>query len=78
METAKKPAHRLLTFKDATNRPSTRRGMAASSRGNKDALEQALLLLRDLHVAEHGIAEDVVLKQVENALNNAAKAKIPL
>jgi hypothetical protein len=52
--------------------------MAASSRGNKDALEQALLILRELHVAEHGIAEDVVLKQVENALNNAAKAKIPL
>jgi hypothetical protein len=45
---------------------------------SNDALEQASILLRDLHVAEHGIAEDVVLKQVEDALNKAATAKIPL
>ncbi len=39
------------------------------------ALEQALLLLRDLHFAGQTIAGDIVLKQVEDALDKAAKAK---
>jgi hypothetical protein len=38
-------------------------------------VEEALLLLRDLHLGRHTTDEPVVLKQVEDALNKAAKAK---
>jgi hypothetical protein len=36
-----------------------------------NALEEALLLLRDLHFARRSLAEDVVLKMVEDALAKA-------
>jgi hypothetical protein len=38
-------------------------------------VEEALPLLRDLHLGRHTTDEPVVLKQVEDALNKAAKAK---
>jgi hypothetical protein len=38
-------------------------------------VEEALLLLRDLHLGRRTADEGVVLKQVEDALNKPAKAK---
>jgi hypothetical protein len=38
-------------------------------------LEEALLLLRDLYLSENRLAEDSVLKRVEEALDKAATAK---
>jgi hypothetical protein len=42
---------------------------------SNDALEGALVLLRELYMAPEKEAEDVVLKRVEDALSKAAAAK---
>jgi hypothetical protein len=42
---------------------------------SNEALEVALSLLRDLYLARHSFPEDIVLRQVEDALNKAARAK---
>jgi hypothetical protein len=42
---------------------------------SNDALEKALLLLRDLHLGRETLADDVVLHRVEDALDKAARAK---
>lgn len=44
---------------------------------SNDALEAAIAVLMDLYLARHGVREDAVLRQVEDALNRAAKAKSP-
>jgi hypothetical protein len=44
---------------------------------SNEALEVALTLLMDLDLARHGVPEDAVLRQVEDALNRAARAKSP-
>jgi hypothetical protein len=36
---------------------------------------RALSLLRDLHLARHSFSGDIVLRQVEDALNKPARAK---
>jgi hypothetical protein len=53
----------------ATAKKQTRRGTS------NDALEVALSLLRNLHFARHGLSEDAVVRQVEDAPSKAAKAK---
>jgi hypothetical protein len=42
---------------------------------SNDALEEALLLLRDLYLSRSSLTEDAVLKRVEEALDKAATAK---
>jgi hypothetical protein len=42
---------------------------------SNDALEAALALLRDLYLARHSVPAGIVLRQVEDALNQAARAK---
>jgi hypothetical protein len=42
---------------------------------SNDALEAALSLLRDMYFARRSFPEDTILRQVEDALNKAAKAK---
>jgi hypothetical protein len=42
---------------------------------SNDALEAALSLLRDHYLTRHGLPESAVLKQVEDALSKAVKAK---
>lgn len=44
---------------------------------SNEALEVALTLLMDLDWARHGVPEDAVLRQVEDALNRAGRAKSP-
>jgi hypothetical protein len=79
MDPAKKPPHKVVTFDDAQSAiDGTLEAWLPRLVESNDALEQALLLLRDLHVAGQSIAEDAVLKQVEDALDKAAKAKVPL
>jgi hypothetical protein len=79
MDAPKKPPLKVVTFKDAQSAiDGTLEDWLPRLVESNDALEQALLLLRDLYFAGHSIAEEAVLQQVEDALDKAAKAKIPL
>jgi hypothetical protein len=79
MDAPKKPPLKVVTFKDAQSAiDGTLEDWIPRLVDSNDALEQALLLLRDLYFAGHSSSEEVVLKQVEDALDKAAKAKIPL
>jgi hypothetical protein len=42
---------------------------------SNDALEEALLLMRDLYFSRAHLGEELVLKRVEKALGKAARAK---
>jgi hypothetical protein len=76
MEPPKKPARGIVNFKDAQSAidGTLERWLPRLVESN-DALEEALLLLRDLYSGRTGVAEDVVLKRVEEALCKAAMAK---
>ena len=76
MVAPRKPPVKAVTFKDAQSAiDGTLDDWLPRLVESNEALEQALLLLRDLHLAGNGMAEDAVLKQVEVALDKAAKAK---
>jgi hypothetical protein len=76
MEPPKKPAHSVIRFKDSQSAiDGTLEVWLPRLLESNDALEEALLLLRDLHLGWHTTDEAVVLKQVEDALDKAAKAK---
>jgi hypothetical protein len=44
---------------------------------SNEALEAAMTVLMDLYLARHGVPEDTVVRQVQDALNKAAEAKSP-
>jgi hypothetical protein len=76
MDPPKKPAHSVIRFKDSQSAIDGKlEGWLPRLLESNDALEEALLLLRDLHMGRHTTDEAVVLKQVEHALEKAAKAK---
>lgn len=76
MEAPKKPGQSVITFKDAQSAISgTLESWLPRLVASNDALEGALLLLRDLHLGGDDVAEEIVLKRVEDALDQAAKAK---
>jgi len=76
MEPPKKPAHKVITFRDAQSAiDGTLETWLPRLVESNDALEDALLLLRDLYFSRNGVAEDAVLKRVEEALDKAAIAK---
>jgi hypothetical protein len=76
METPKKPAHRVITFKDAQSAiDGTLETWLPRLVESNDLLEEALLLLRDLYLAKDRSAEDSVLERVGEALDKAATAK---
>jgi hypothetical protein len=76
METPKKPPHRIVTFDDAQSAiDGTLETWLPRLVESNDALEEALLLLRDLYLSRNSLAEDAVLKRVEEALDKAATAK---
>ena len=76
MEPPKKDARSVLTFKDAQAAiDGTLEAWLPRLVESNEALEEALLLLRDLHLARQSVGEDVVLKKVDDALNKAANAK---
>jgi hypothetical protein len=76
MEAPKKPAHSVIRFKDAQSAiDGTLEVWLPRLVESNDALEEALLLLRDLYLGRQTTAEAVILKQVEDALDQAAKAK---
>jgi hypothetical protein len=76
MEPPNRPPPKVITFKDAQAAlTGTLEAWLPRLVESNDALEQALLLLRDLHFARRSISEDIVLQQVEDALEKAAKAK---
>ncbi len=76
MEPPKKPAHRVITFKDAQSAiDGTLETWLPRLVESNDVLEEALVLLRDLYLSEDRSAENTVLKRVEEALDKAATAK---
>jgi hypothetical protein len=76
MEPPKKPAHRVITFRDAQSAiDGTLETWLPRLVESNDVLEEALLLLRDLYLSEDRSAENSVLKRVEDALDKAATAK---
>jgi hypothetical protein len=76
METPKKPPHRMVTFNDAQSAiDGTLETWLPRLVESNDALEEALLLLRDLYLSRNSLTEDAVLKRVEEALEKAATAK---
>jgi hypothetical protein len=76
MEPPKKPAQRMITFKDAQSAiAGTLETWLPRLVESNDVLEEALLLLRDLYLSEDRSAEDSILKRVEEALDKAATAK---
>jgi hypothetical protein len=76
MEPSKKPAHSLIRFKDSQSAiDGTLEVWLPRLLESNDALEEALLLLRDLHLGRNTADEAVVLKHVDDALDKAAKAK---
>lgn len=76
MELPQKPPHKVITFKDAQSAiAGTLETWLPRLVETNDALEEALLLLRDLYFSRTSLAEDVVLKRVEEALDKAAAAK---
>jgi hypothetical protein len=69
-------AQRVLIFMDAQAAiAGTLESWLPRLIASNDALEAALSLLRDLYLARRNFPEDTVLRQVEDALNKAAKAK---
>jgi hypothetical protein len=78
METPKKPPSRLTTFKDAQSAiDGTLENWLPRLIESNDALEDALLLLKDLYFSQTSLAEEVVIRRVEDALGKAARAKRP-
>ena len=76
MELPRKPPHRVITFKDAQSAiDGTLETWLPRLVESNDALEEALLLLRDLCFSRSSFAEEVVLKRVEEAFDKAATAK---
>jgi hypothetical protein len=76
MELPKKPPHRVITFQDAQSAiAGTLETWLPRLVESNDALEEALILMRDLYLSRNSAAEDVVLKRVEEALEKAAIAK---
>jgi hypothetical protein len=76
MDLQKKPPHRVITFKDAQSAiDGTLETWLPRLVESNDALEEALLLLRDLYFSRGSFSEEVVLKRVEEALDKAAMAK---
>jgi hypothetical protein len=76
MEPAKKPAHSVIRFEDSQSAiDGTLEAWLPRLLESNDALEKALLLLRDLHLGRHTTDEAVVLRKVEDALDKAAKAQ---
>jgi hypothetical protein len=76
MEMPKKSPHRVISFKDAQSAiDGTLENWLPRLVESNDALEDALLLLRDLYFSRTSLAEEVVLKRVEEALDKAATAK---
>jgi hypothetical protein len=76
MELPKKPPQGVITFPDAQSAiDGTLENWLPRLVESNDALEEALLLLRDLYLSRNGFAEDVVLQRVEKALGKAARAK---
>jgi hypothetical protein len=76
MELPRKPPHRVITFKDAQSAiDGTLETWLPRLVESNDALEEALLLLRDLYFSRSSFAEEVVLKRVEEAFDKAATAK---
>jgi hypothetical protein len=76
MEPPKKPAHSVIRFKDSQSAiDGTLEGWLPRLLESNDALEEALLLLRNLHLGRHTTDEAVVLKQVEDALEQSYKGE---
>jgi hypothetical protein len=76
MEVPKKPPHKVITFQDAQSAiDGTLETWLPRLVESSDALEEALLLLRDLYLSRSSLTEDAVLKRVEEALDKAATAK---
>ena len=76
MELPKKPPQGVITFQDAQSAiDGTLENWLPRLVESNDALEEALLLLRDLYCSRNGLVEEVVLKRVEEALGKAAGAK---
>jgi hypothetical protein len=76
MQTPKKPPHKVITFRDAQSAiDGTLETWLPRLVESNDVLEEALLLLRDLHLSRNNLMEDAVLKQVAEALDKAARAK---
>jgi hypothetical protein len=76
MESPKKPAHSVIRFNDAQSAiDGTLDVWLPRLVESNDALEEALRLLRDLYFSRTSLAEEVVLKRVEEALDRAATAK---
>jgi hypothetical protein len=76
MESPIKPAHKVITFKDAQSAiEGTLDSWLPRLVESNDALENALLLLRDLYLSKGPGVEGDVLKQVDEALAQAATAK---
>jgi hypothetical protein len=76
MDPPKKPASRIVAFKNAQLAIyGTLEAWLPRLVESNDALEKALLLLRDLHLGRETLADEVVLHQVEDALDKAARAK---
>jgi hypothetical protein len=76
MEPPKKPAHKVITFKDAQSAiDGTLETWLPKLVESNDALEMALLRLKDLYVSKNYAAEGAVLKEVDEALDKAAMAK---
>jgi hypothetical protein len=72
----KKPPHRAITFQDAQSAiDGTLETWLPRLVESNDALEEALLLLRDLYLSRNSLTEDAVLKRVEEALDKALIAK---
>jgi hypothetical protein len=69
MEPPKKPAHKVITFKDAPSPiAGTLETWLARLAESNDVLEEALLLLRDLYFSEDRSAEDSVLDKPGHVL----------
>jgi hypothetical protein len=76
MELPKKPPQGVITFQDAQSAiDGTLENWLPRLVESNDALEEALLLLRDLYWSGNSSVEEVVLKRVEEALGKAARAK---
>jgi hypothetical protein len=76
MEPPKMPAHKVITFKDAQSAiDGTLETWLPKLVESNDALEMALLRLKDLYVSKNYAAEGAVLKEVDEALDKAAMAK---
>jgi hypothetical protein len=72
LESSGKDRRRAMPFRDARSAISgTLQAWLPQFVESNLALEEALLLLRDLHFARRRLAEDVVLKMVEDALAKA-------